>query len=187
MQAVNASALRHRPIYGGLFGMGKYALATLPSVSHGLHSLHYLVIEPGPGIVLSIAGDKLSALASAREVLRATAELARVEAADREQSLGQGELWPPDAFAQPPIRDTVQAQVSRRRREIFDKCGGRCHYCSTPLRLDGKWHIEHAFPKALGGLDEITNLFAACVPCNLSKRDRTALEFVTQTIGGQAV
>lgn len=166
--------------------MGKYALATLPSVSHGLHSLHFLVIEPGPGIVISIADDKLRALASAREVLRATAELARVEEEDRERALGQGELWPPEAFAQPAIRDTVSPQVSRRRKDIFDKCGGRCHYCSTPLRLDGKWHIEHAFPKALGGLDEVTNLFAACVPCNLSKRDRTALEFVTQTIGGQA-
>lgn len=167
--------------------MGKYALATLPSVSHGLHSVQFLVIEPGPGIVISIANDKHAALSAARDVLRATADLARIETEEREQCQGQQELWPPEAFAQPPLRDASPAYVSKRRRDIFEKCGGRCHYCSTPLRLDGKWHIEHAFPKALGGLDEITNLFAACVPCNLAKRDRTALEFVTQTIGGRPV
>jgi hypothetical protein len=183
---VNVPALRHRPIYGGVFGKGKYALATLPSVSRGLHSLHYLVIEPGPGIVISIAGDKLEALANAREVLRATEALVKAGQVDtNDESMEQGELWPPEAFDQPPIRDVVLTPVSRRRREIFEKCGGRCHYCSTPLKLDGKWHIEHAFPRALGGLDEISNLFAACAPCNLAKRDRTALEFVTQSLGGE--
>lgn len=168
------AALRHRPILGGLFGTGRYALATLPSVSRGLHSLRYMVIEPGPGIVISIADDKVAALASAREVLRATIELERVETAGAQDQLT---LWPEDQD-QPLVSLVRRMPVSKRRREIFDKCGGRCHYCQAQLELSGKWHIEHALPRALGGLDEIANLFAACVPCNLAKRDRTALEFV---------
>ena len=73
--------------------------------------------------------------------------------------------------------------MSRRRREVFARSDGRCHYCAAVLRLDGKWHVEHQMPRALGGGDELPNLVAACAPCNLSKRDRTALEFM---IGGQS-
>lgn len=172
-------SLRHRPIYGGLFGRGRYALATLPTVNRGLHSLQYLVIEPGPGVVLSVADDKVAALSSARRLLEATQMLVKAETHVSDSGHVQQSLWPPEAFEQPPLRDTAPVHVSRRRREIFDRCGGLCHYCATPLDLHGQWHIEHAFPRALGGLDEISNLFAACVPCNLAKRDRTALEFVT--------
>ena len=35
-------------------------------------------------------------------------------------------------------------------------------------------------PRALAGGDDIGNLVAACVRCNLAKHDRTALEFVVQ-------
>ncbi|MCB2039169.1 MAG: HNH endonuclease, partial [Ottowia sp.] len=73
--------------------------------------------------------------------------------------------------------------VSRRRRSIFEQSQGRCHYCGAALDLTGKWHIEHQLPRALGGTDEGLNLVAACVPCNLSKSDRTAIEFVTQGRG----
>jgi 5-methylcytosine-specific restriction endonuclease McrA len=74
-----------------------------------------------------------------------------------------------------PIRPKA---VPRRRREVFEKSGGKCFYCGTALRLDGKWHIEHQMPRALMGPDELLNLVAACVPCNLSKGDSTALEFL---------
>lgn len=170
------SAMLHRPIYGGVFGRGRYALATLPVVDRGLHVLQFLVIEPGPGVVLSVAGDKVEALSAARRLLQATELLGR---ADREAAARSGEqqdLWPREAFEQPPVRER---QISRRRVEVFNRCNGRCHYCSTPLTLDGKWHVEHALPRALGGLDEISNLFASCPACNLAKSDRTALEFVT--------
>jgi 5-methylcytosine-specific restriction endonuclease McrA len=70
--------------------------------------------------------------------------------------------------------------VSRRRREIFERSAGKCHYCGTPLTLVGKWHVEHQQPRALGGGDDPLNLVAACVRCNLAKSDRTALEFVVQ-------
>ena len=43
---MSAVALRYRPIYGGVFGNGKYSLASMPCVAAGLHAVRYLVIEP---------------------------------------------------------------------------------------------------------------------------------------------
>lgn len=177
-------AFMHRPIYGGVFGSGRYALATIPTVSRGLHSLQYLVIEPGPGVVISMADDKTTALSHARQVLQATQRLASMEAAN-DPAMKQAELWPAEAFEQPAVRPPSTRPVPRRRADVFAKSGGKCHYCGTALTLDGKWHIEHALPRALGGLDEIGNLFAACAPCNLAKSDRTALEFVTSGVAGR--
>ncbi|WP_168562383.1 HNH endonuclease [Rhizobacter sp. SG703] len=149
----------------------------MPTVTRGLHAVRHLVIEPTTGTVIGAGDDKLQALAAARKVLRATEALARVEAQARVQLEGQGLLFHPDELAQPPVRERARP-VSKRRRDVHAKCDGRCHYCGKVLALDGSWHVEHALPRALGGLDEISNLFAACAPCNLAKRDRTALEFV---------
>lgn len=178
------STIRHRPIIGGCFGRaGRYALATLPVVTRGLHAVRHLVIEPSAGLVISVADDKLAALAAARDVLQAAALLAQREAEEAALQGEQRSLFPPEAFEQPPERERRQKPISRRRREVFAKSGGRCCYCSTPLTLDGRWHIEHQLPRALGGLDDIVNLVAACAPCNLKKGDRTALEFVSNTAG----
>lgn len=172
------AAFLHRPLYGGPFGRdGRFALATLPCVLNGLHAVRHLVIDPTTGSVLSVADTKLAALASARNVLRASEQLTRAEAMQRQQAVDQLTLWPPEALQPPAIRDRKRP-VSRRRRDIFEKCGGACHYCASSLRLAGPWHVEHMLPRSLGGLDEIGNLVAACAPCNLAKGDRTALEYV---------
>lgn len=166
--------LRQRPIFGGVFGMrGDYALATVPCVSRGLHAVRYLVIDPRVGAVLAIAERKAEALEEARQLLRASAPLSD------DASWQQSKLWPEEAT--PQAAPHVVRPVSRRRREIFDKSAGRCHYCRTPLTLDGQWHIEHMLPRALNGGDALGNLVASCPPCNLAKGDRTALEFVAAT------
>ncbi len=176
---MSAERLLQRPIYGGVFGDGHYALASMPCVSRGLYATRYMVVQPQAGVVLSIAEDKVEALAIARHRLHA----ANDGHAPAEASTAiQGELWTDEPLLHPSPAPTVY--VSRRRREIFERSGGRCHYCGTPLDLTGKWHIEHQFPRALGGGDDALNLVAACVRCNLAKSDRTAIEFVTQ--GGSA-
>lgn len=180
---MSISALPHRPIYGGVFGRGRYALATLPTVDRGLHALQFMVIEPGPGVVLSVADDKVVALSAARRLLEATALLSKAEEHAKATGCTQQDLWPPEAFEQPPVHERPARHVSRRRMDVFNRCSGRCHYCSAPLTLDGSWHVEHALPRALGGLDEISNLFASCPSCNLAKSDRTALEYVTANAG----
>ncbi|WP_425342730.1 HNH endonuclease [Piscinibacter koreensis] len=139
-----------------------------------------MVLDPAAGAVLSIADEKTAALRGARNLLRVEA----CRSADAAREAGQFELWPADLVA--PIQPSPRAKpVSRRRREIFQKCAGCCHYCARPLELAGSWHIEHMLPRALGGADEISNLVAACIPCNLSKSDRTAIEFVLEAKGGR--
>ncbi|WP_394791510.1 HNH endonuclease [Rhodoferax sp.] len=169
-----AEKLLQRPIYGGVFGEdGRYALASVPCVSHGLHATRYMVVQPQAGIVLSVSEDKVQALSVARERLNA----ANDNRTTRAPTGDQGELFPHEPLltlsTAPPL-----VHIPRRRREVFAQSRGRCHYCAAVLTLDGKWHVEHQLPRALGGDDTGLNLVAACVPCNLAKSDRTAIEFV---------
>jgi len=175
---VSGERLLQRPIFGGIFGEdGRYALASMPCVSRGLYATRYMVVQPQAGVVLSMSEDKVEALALARQRLTA----ANDKQTFHQHTATQGELWSDEPLLTPspaPAR-----YVSRRRRSIFEQSQGRCHYCGAALDLTGKWHIEHQLPRALGGTDEGLNLVAACVPCNLSKSDRTAIEFVTQGRG----
>lgn len=175
---MTSPAIRHRPIFGGVFGKaGRYSLATMPCTSRGLHAVRFMVLDARAGAVLSVAETKLEALAGARRLLFAASALARKTAANDDQ-WRQELLWPEEVV---PIKaGTRELSVPRRRREIFERCAGRCHYCRTALTLEGTWHVEHMLPRALGGTDDPFNLVAACAPCNLAKRDRTALEFLTQ-------
>ena len=55
-----------------------------------------------------------------------------------------------------------------------------CVYCQkagTPeMGPDGRvWHIDHGYPKALGGDDDIENLILACATCNISKNKKTVM------------
>lgn len=177
--------LLHRPIIGGEFGAGRYALATVPCVMRGLHAVRFMVLDPSSGAVLSLADGKAEALAAARRTIRENERLAVEAEHARGVDPRQGLLWPEDV---PPARPVVDRKrpVSKRRRDVFMKCRGRCHYCGRPLQLASGWHVEHMLPRALGGQDEVGNLVAACPPCNLSKRDRTAVEFAfAQTQDGQ--
>lgn len=43
---------------------------------------------------------------------------------------------------------------------------------------DGRnWHIDHVYPKALGGDDGLDNRVLACATCNLSKKHKSANAF----------
>ena len=175
---MTAPRMLQRPIYGGVFGHGLYALATLPTIANGLHSVRFMVIEPRRGTVLSVADDKLQAIASARRHLSGLPPSTAANDAQWEQA----GLWLDLPIDRPPR----VKPVSRRRREVFARSLGRCHYCSAALTLDGRWQVEHMVPRALGGDDDASNLVASCAPCNLSKQDRTALEFVVATIKRQS-
>lgn len=173
---MSTPGLLQRPILGGAFGTGRYVLATRPCVANGLHAVRYMVLDPRAGTVIATADTKTEALQAARRALKFNQSVSAGAPAAPPPS--QATLWPVtdlDSGA-PPVR---LRPVSRRRRDVFEKSEGKCHYCSRPLVLDGLWQVEHMMPKALGGADEISNLVAACPPCNLAKRDKTAVEFVT--------
>jgi HNH endonuclease len=180
----SAPAIRYRPIFGGLFGHdGRYVMATMPCIERGLHAVRHMVLEPRTGGVLSVSTNKNQALSDARRLLRTATTLATHQAANA-PTMEQTGLWAEEDL--PAVREagTKPKQVPRRRREVFEKSGGRCFYCGTALTLDGKWHIEHQMPRALMGPDDLVNLVAACVPCNLAKGDRTAFEFIAMESGG---
>lgn len=162
-----------KPLIGGPFGEGRYALASVPAVCRGLHAARFMVVDARAGAVLSVADGKEEAIATARRVLQATSDLS----AANDCGPVQTELF---ASQDGPEANLLQRVVPRRRREIFERTGGRCFYCSAQLQLEGRWHVEHQLPRALGGGDDGLNLVAACVPCNLAKSDSTAIEFVMQ-------
>lgn len=174
---MSANRLLHRPIFGGVFGdEGRFALASVPLVTRGLHSVRFMVVQPEAGTVLSISEDKVEALSLARRRLTA----ANDEPIDGRPVQIQCELWP---IEYGPERKQ-ERYVSRRRRDIFERSEGRCFYCGVGLELDGQWHVEHQLPRALGGGEDGLNLVAACAACNLSKSDRTAIEFASDLTPG---
>lgn len=174
---MSAAQLLHRPIFGGVFGdEGRYALASVPCISNGLHATRYMVVQPTAGVVLSVSEDKAHALAIARLRLNAANDNHHMQP----NSAVQFELWPDEPLLVTVPGPPAARYVSRRRRSIYERSGGQCHYCSTQLELTGKWHVEHQLPRALGGGDESLNLVAACVRCNLSKGDSTAIEFAAR-------
>jgi len=164
--------LLRKPLVGGLFGRGRFELASQPIISSGLHAVRFMVLESRAGRVLAIAETKVEALAGARRVLRADRA---VDAGEPQWT--QPRLWPDAELVPVPVASSSRP-VARRRREIFERSAGRCHYCGCELVLAGVWHVEHQMPQALGGTDDAGNLVAACAPCNLSKSDRTAIEFI---------
>lgn len=164
-----------RPIYGGVFGDGRYSLATVPTIANGLHAVRYMVLDPRGGAVLATGESKLEVIARARVALNTTI----IRHAANDERWEQAQIWPELELG---ARRPNDRAVSRRRRQVFERSLGRCHYCDEPLQLHSAWHVEHMVPKALDGGDHALNLVAACVRCNLAKSDRTAVEFITARI-----
>jgi HNH endonuclease len=60
---------------------------------------------------------------------------------------------------------------------IYDRTDGACHICDKKLSFKnygvsgthGAWEIDHSVPRASGGTNHRSNLFAACIRCNRSK------------------
>lgn len=117
--------------------------------------------------VLEVARETANLIGAARltAMVSAAAEAAEVRRAERETSAAIAK-----AKRQP-------RKITKRAKAVFEASEGKCHYCGTVLTLDGRWHIEHKFPRALFGGSEQENLVAACAPCNHAKRDKTDLEF----------
>ena len=136
----------------------------------------YFVFEPTSRVVFTFAhSTRAEALCAAREIiLNCGDETLKGYFDDRLAEFAKAEAVKVISYA---ARQPKPRKIGKRMKAIFEESNGLCHYCQTVLTLDGKWHIEHKMPRALGGSDEPTNLVAACVPCNSLKRDRTDIEF----------
>ncbi len=51
---------------------------------------------------------------------------------------------------------------------------GLCAYCGQPLDL---YHADHIVPLSRGGGNDAANLALACPSCNMSKKDKSLLEW----------
>ena len=59
-------------------------------------------------------------------------------------------------------------------RELLVKQGGRCAICKITV---DNYHVDHVYPIAKGGRNDISNLQILCPPCNLSKNDSDPIEY----------
>lgn len=182
------SRVRAKPLVGGSFGHGGFVMLSYWCVLDGIDRVDYFIADAATRFVFGWGDTKPEALGAGRACLlnmlspgRLRSECAKHaeaceqagrEAAERQQEARRIREEEYQASAPSKVRS-----MPKRRKRIFDESHGKCHYCETPLTLDGKWHIEHKMPKALGGGNEPSNLVASCVPCNHKKRDTTDLEF----------
>lgn len=144
------------PVFEGRFVIGRWLRLPQGDV--------YIVSDAATGCPISIAVSKAGALGLARLALAPERRATLIAYLDRVAEL----VAPPKSSV---------ARIGRRRRAIFEKSEGKCSYCGVRLDLAGRWHVDHAMPKALGGSNDPVNLVAACAPCNHAKRDKTDVEF----------
>lgn len=62
------------------------------------------------------------------------------------------------------------------RRLIFELQNAQCFYCDRALAYGG-FHGDHYIALSKGGSNARYNIVAACVPCNVSKRDKNPVDF----------
>jgi 5-methylcytosine-specific restriction endonuclease McrA len=185
---------RAKPLIGGVFGVECYSLCSVIMKSAGLDEVSYLVRHDPSGTFISTAFERGESLGLARMAIgkMGPARLARMfqrftsELEQQIEALRLEREAAMDAARKERGSIPVERSIPKRRRAIFDASGGKCHYCSETLTLDGRWHIEHKMPRALMGGSEQSNLVASCVTCNLRKSDSTDLEFQARLAGEKA-
>jgi hypothetical protein len=176
--------MKSRPMFGGVFGSGRYGLCSLVTVEGGIDCVSYFVRHTESGAVIAFGRSKHAAMEVARDIVFGAGQLRldvlfgqiAAERAFKAAAILQARQRDDHDRWERATKSRVRS-IPRRRQRIFDECGGKCHYCATALTLDGKWHVEHKMPKALGGGNEPGNLVASCAPCNHEKRDTTDVEF----------
>lgn len=170
-------------VYGQHFKNRVFLLCSVNGIRQGfLEWVQYYVVEWSSGCVLSVEETKGAAISSAREAIqRMKSEGRWVTLMRRHVPVCYGRrkarelecrrIWEQVEAMRKPIH------LPPRRQKVFDKSGGKCHYCAVSLELFGDWHIEHQTPRSRGGADRLDNMVASCVPCNRSKGSKTEHEF----------
>jgi 5-methylcytosine-specific restriction endonuclease McrA len=177
-------SVRAKAIYGGAFGATGFSLCSHVAPDAGLDRVLYFVRHSESKLLFGLGLEKGAALADARRLLSLMGPAVAADACHRfaaeveaDAKREREELCRQRAEDQALQSASLPKSIPKRRREIFDASGGKCHYCGVALTLDGRWHIEHKMPRALLGGSEQSNLAASCVNCNARKRDSTDLEF----------
>jgi len=66
-----------------------------------------------------------------------------------------------------------------KRKLVYVIFNGTCFYCGRQIEFNepNVMEIDHAWPKARGGVDNLNNLALSCKDCNSKKCDATLREF----------
>lgn len=70
------------------------------------------------------------------------------------------------------LRPFKRSDAPQKTQRIFQRSGGKCHWCSTDLvfQPDGlannNFHVDHVIAICDGGTNDEANLVAACADCN---------------------
>lgn len=67
--------------------------------------------------------------------------------------------------------------------ELLASSRGVCTYCRTHVGIDALTR-DHKVPLSRGGSDSIENLTPSCLPCNVSKSNLTAVEYIAFLVLG---
>jgi len=64
-----------------------------------------------------------------------------------------------------------------KRRKIYERDGHRCLWCGCEVRPKDNATLDHFLPRSRGGCNLSTNVFTACLSCNSTRGNESALEF----------
>jgi hypothetical protein len=81
-------------------------------------------------------------------------------------------VWMRQAGRWPSIENGARASLSYSlRRAVFQRDGGHCLSCGTPITL-AEARLDHIVPWSAGGNDRSDNLRILCDPCNSRRGNR---------------
>jgi 5-methylcytosine-specific restriction endonuclease McrA len=132
-----------------------YQLADWRGTSNGMLRVWDCSLPPIAKLVLIRFADSPGTVTSCAEWAGLT--LAETQGiVDRLIFAGWLEPWSQEPEPSPLLQD------------LIDRDGRSCRHCGTEANLT----IDHIFPRALGGGDEMENLQVLCGPCNSRKGAR---------------
>ncbi len=94
-----------------------------------------------------------------------------------------------------PARDITRVLSSKQKlrletiNRLGEVCKWTCVYCQKAGNEkegpDGRvWHLDHGYPRALGGDDDPENMILSCATCNIRKGKKTVTEVLRMVLTG---
>jgi 5-methylcytosine-specific restriction endonuclease McrA len=66
-------------------------------------------------------------------------------------------------------RTDDSAAPPRVKQRVFDRDGGKCHWCGETIQAGRKWALDHVLALIAGGPNHEGNMAPICDPCHKEK------------------
>jgi 5-methylcytosine-specific restriction endonuclease McrA len=83
-----------------------------------------------------------------------------------------------EEHARRPRRESLRKRRPALARQVMARDAHTCVYCASPATT-----LDHLEPRSQGGLDEASNLVAACLRCNSARRHRSLVSWQLRAFG----